>query len=274
MRTTLNQSCFVLCGLTALLTGCGSNLDQFKHLKFLVGEWESTGFHRTCTLTSSTNEDLLWDEIVQWSGNIAITGARTTTLSSNVLSRYDEDGQHQLTIGTPTGDRLHIASPERATLRINDHHYIGPIQAVVDKNSVTIPPTILRKGREEVFVEGSLEIPHLLLKANEPLDVEVTPTSTFTGLPELSSVTFDPRGMVTFMTPNQDRLEGYWSVDGIHLKLQKATWKNKSVLLRAKRFEKTNMKLSEEIELPPSSISLHNKTLQVRCTQTQRFKSR
>ena len=263
-----------LLSILIILPGCGSGVSQFKHLKFLVGEWESIDFHRTCTLLSKTEQNIHWDEVIQWSGQVAVSGARNVQLFPHVILKYQKDGQPQLTIGDPEGDHLLIDSPERAVLRIKDHYYVGPLAWESGKDwSITIPKTPLYKGHEVTVVEGTLKVPVLELKSNEPLHIDVTPNEAFSHLPRFSALDFHSNGTVDLKSKDSKTVSANWGLDGVHLRIQKSNWKRKAVLLRAKRTEKRRMKLTEETEIPGSAINLKGENLQIRCLQTQMFKA-
>ena len=122
----------------ALAPGSGEDKTHAKRLKFLIGQWVATAMERSCTLQSRTDTDIVWDEVLEWDGEILVEGPNTTMLNPKVLTEYTIDGELKVTIGDPLGDHLEIQQSRPAVLRIADRTFEGPLNATIGNDFISM----------------------------------------------------------------------------------------------------------------------------------------
>ena len=266
-----------ICALAIFAYGCQCAPPVFgPTLDFLPGAWTAQEVTRTCSLKSTVNQELIWDEILDWNGTISVQGARTGILTPHVDTHVESYGTMVVTIGDTHADHLIIEDQTEATLMMDGRQFEGQIHFLRKVNGLEIGPSELQAGTDSVTIAGTLELPKLSLVSNEKLEVSTQPPHTLDRLPPLVGLEFKSTGQATLSTPSAssqgyDSKNAHWYGENQWVTLVLQSWNRREQRLKARIIDEQQMELTARLQLNGNAIGAQADTVGGRCHVTQRF---
>lgn len=224
-------------------------------------------------MESSIDQRIVWDEVLNWDGEIRVVGDEEGTISPQVLTQFQKNGELLLTVGEPLGDHLQVANSTGGKLVFGNRVYEGHIPFSRDKDSITLPKTPLQNNNDEVHIQGEIQLPELVLKKDTPIAVRVIPSANLADLPPIADLSFEAHGRAILSTYDDISLRAKWRSDNEKIRLALKQPRQRPVFLRVQKEPTDRMSLTWKSRENGDALGAEPDTLSIHCKDTQFFES-